>query len=241
MERAFTEYVKWEQTNPFPKLSNRIDGILPGEHSVVLSKGGVNLGIVALNSAFLQLVDKAYVTSPKYADEPFQERLALEVRQLHTACGGNGPRWLERDVDLALLLTHHPPNWLHPKSYKHFRGEMYVPGGFAAHLYGHMHEHAQHSLSEGGAEQRRSWQGTSLFGLETRFGTIDRRHGFTVGQLTVHADNATVRLWPRSAYLKQGGDRGMEMDVSTTLEADGGTAPLSFPITRRQSSRRRKK
>ena len=59
-------------------------GLLPGDFAVTIEKEGVKLGIVGLNTSFLQLADGNY-----------EGKLALHTQQFHAVCGGNGPAWTQ--------------------------------------------------------------------------------------------------------------------------------------------------
>ncbi|MBZ5713954.1 metallophosphoesterase family protein [Nannocystis pusilla] len=240
VRRAFAAYSKWERNHRFPRVpSVTPSGLLPGDRAWIFEKDGARLGIVGLNSAALQLVDRRHVAAPKHADEPYMERLALDVRQLHAACGGDGAQWSQNKVDAALLLTHHPPAWLHPVARTHYESEIYLPGRFVAHLFGHMHEHSHRSTSAGAAEPRRHWQGTALFGIEKRYGAIDRRHGFTLGKIELRGGSATYRLWPRMAVQKEGNYINFVGDTQCELDrVDGGTRMESVVLRRSTSGSR---
>src|SRR3984893_17550273 len=51
-------------------------------------------------------------------DGDYERRLALDVRQFHAACEGNGPEWAQKH-HACLLLTHQPPGWLTPEGLLH--------------------------------------------------------------------------------------------------------------------------
>lgn len=231
VEQAFESYSQWELKHTLPRPHTVSQGLLPGDRAWVVESKGFRVGIVGLNSSFLQLVSRDKAPSGSDPDEPFKERLALDVRQLHEACGGNAVQWLEENCDFALLLTHHPPSWLCPDALDEYRSEINVPGRFVAHLFGHMHAHKQQALSEGGAEVRHSWQGTSLFGLETWGGKTHRKHGYTAGRIELVGDQALVRLWPRVTHGKQAGHRELIADPTATLDPkDDGTFPVSVMV-----------
>ncbi len=236
---AFKDYSAWENGRTLPrKIPERIDGLLPGDHSSVLEKDGIRLGIVGLNTAFMQIASGSRVRNPKNMAEPFEERLALDVRQLNAACGGDGARWTEDKVDVALLLTHHPPGWLTPTAHKHYRSEIYLRDRFAGHLFGHRHALSLTSMSAGGAAALNFWQGTSLFGLQTfSDGTSLREHGYTLGRLTINGADANVRLWPRISVKHEAGHRELRPDPTKSLEEDGGTSPIPVIVRRRNRDR----
>jgi hypothetical protein len=207
VSRTFANYVKWWESVPVPKPAAYVPGMLPGDFSATIEKEGVKLGIVGLNSTFLQLIGG-----------DLQGKLALSLRQFHQACGGNGPAWIQQHT-VALLLTHQPPDWLTREAQGQLNGEIHhPPHRFALHLFGHMHEGSFTSLSQGGANPRRRLQGCSLFGMEG-WGDDkkDRRHGYSVGQLKIDGDAAELRVWPRSAMPKPDGGWTIDRDTSFDL------------------------
>lgn len=208
VEEVFAPFREWLQRCPHlqPGIQS---GLLPGDFSVVCEAQGLRLGIVGLNSAFLQLDGGDY-----------DKRLDLHVRQLNDACGGDGVRWLAQN-DLTLLMTHHPPTWLSSRARDHFQSEIDRPGRFFLHLFGHMHEGRSISTSEGGATARRVIQGASLLGLE-HFGTGEehRVHGYSASRIFVDGETLELRVWPRVMTRHQAGHRVFVPDTSHSLERD---------------------
>jgi predicted MPP superfamily phosphohydrolase len=215
VRKAFKNYMAWWDTHTLPRLDSQRKGLLPGDFSATLEKDGVKFGVVGLNTTFLQLEAGDY-----------EGRLALSPQQFHQACGGDGAVWV-RDHQVCLLLTHQPTSWLMPDSRQQLSGEIAVPGRFAAHLFGHMHEPAAHTLAQGGADARREWQGCSLFGLEDwgEDGKKQRLHGYSAGRVELTRGNGSIRMWPRRAEQQQAGHRHIVADHSYTLEEDEGTRP----------------
>ncbi|KYF91460.1 hypothetical protein BE17_37215 [Sorangium cellulosum] len=216
---AFAEYTDWcsRAGHGFKRAEEVRYGMLPGDFSAIIEKGGHRLGVLGLNTAFLHLAD----VSPGH--------LALHTTQFHAACDGDGVAWVKR-CDAALLLTHHPPDWLDPRSRdEHLFDKIAPPGRFAAHLFGHMHEGAGTSIGHGGAAPRRFWQGMSLFGLEAwgdgSRAELRRAHGYSAGQLELGRDTGMLRLWPRKAVRTQSMTWRIHGDTSFELDEDGGTRP----------------
>lgn len=152
--RAFANYLDWLDTSRLPRPTNYRSGLLPGDFVTTLEKESLRLGIVGLNSAFLQLTGANH-----------KGKLALGFQQILDACDGDPPGWA-RKHNLCILLTHHGTDWLNPPSQQLLRGEMAPPGRFAIHLFGHMHEGRTETLQVSGASECRSWQGYSLFGVD---------------------------------------------------------------------------
>jgi AAA-like domain/Calcineurin-like phosphoesterase len=228
VRKAFTGYAEWWARfgHGFRKPVEMKEGILPGDFSAVIEKEGARLGVVGLNTSFLQLAD-----SVKPGD------LALHARQFQAVCDGDGPGWADR-CDVSLLMTHHPPAWLDARSRDdHLFANIAVPGRFAVHLFGHMHEASASAVSVAGMEARRFWQGTSLFGLE-HFGdgTMSRAHGYAAGRIELRPRDAELRLFPRKAERTQAKSWQIVPDTSFgRLERDQGTRPEAVQRRRMQS------
>ena len=96
---AFGAYSQWwEGETRRPPLTA---GALPGDFACTLRAGEHRVGIVGLNTTFLQL-----------SAGDHKERLAWHPTQVHQACGDAGD-WCDQH-DLRLLLTHQGPSWLSP-------------------------------------------------------------------------------------------------------------------------------
>jgi formylglycine-generating enzyme required for sulfatase activity len=222
VEDAFANYVAWSATRWWRPSSEYRRGLLPGDFAATVERHGVRLGVVGLNSSFLQLTDAEH-----------EGKLALGVGQLHEACGGRPGDW-SREHDFCLLMTHHPPDWLDSQSRRILHGEIAPPGRFAAHLFGHMHEGHARVLSAGGAEPWRFWQSASLFGLE-HYGknAESRKHGYAAGRISIDGAVASFRTWPRSAVRRpEGYWRVVPDHTSFDLADDQGTPANSMPLER---------
>lgn len=226
IDAAFAGYQHWWDSASAP-VAGLQHGLLPGDFSVTIEKDGARLGIVGLNTAFLQL-----------ADGDYQGKLALHTRQFHAACGGSGPDWAHAH-HACLLMTHHGPSWLNEDSRQQLDGEIAAYGRFALHLFGHAHETALLALSQDGAETRHQFQGRSLFGLEhyqeVRAGVAtpkrDRSHGYAAGRIEIlaHDRRGRLTLWPRLAH-RQGAQLRLVPDPNVALTEEQHTVPLSFDL-----------
>jgi hypothetical protein len=232
VREAFAPYSAWAERRTGARSSPR-SGLLPGDAASVIERSGLRVGIVGLNSAFLQLTDADY-----------ERKLDLDIRQVNAVCGGDAPEWL-RQNDVNFLLTHHGPEWLEPTRKKHFETEIAPPGRFALHLHGHMHEPSTRTEAVGGSRSRHRLQGASLFGLERilRPGGIDeeRLHGYTACSVEIAWDGESasggtrMQLWPRRMITKQSGLRVIERDGEFELGNDESLL-LEAPLTRRGPS-----
>lgn len=196
VEDIFENYMRWSDLDaPRPSLEYR-SGLLPGDFAATFEVQGASLGVVGLNSTFLQLTAG-----------DFTRKLFVHAQQITKACGGGGLPEFTAGHDFCVLLTHHPPSWLAPDAEQHLNGEIAPPGRFALHLFGHMHESVFTRFSSGGASLRRLLQGTSLCGLEfwgedSRF---VRSHGYSAGRLEISEGHGDLRLWPRRLLRHQEG------------------------------------
>lgn len=210
LRRAFAAYDRWSSRRC---ASGGTRGLLPGDTAVTVRAGGLSLGVIGLNSAFLQLADGDYL-----------ERLDVDPRQLHEVCGHDAPEWLGQH-DFNFLLTHHPPAWLAPRARKEFMAEVDVAGRFAAHLYGHMHEGASLATSHGGAPMRLALQGSSLFGLEEYVASDGRRlqrlHGYSAGRFERVGATGRLQIFPRR-MLEGPLGRRIERDLENYALDDRG-------------------
>jgi tetratricopeptide (TPR) repeat protein len=212
---AFAAYSEWWHGAPH-RAKNLTTGMLPGDFACTLPCGDLSVGIVGLNTAFLQLQGGDY-----------KAKLVWDVRQLNAVCEGAVDDWLNRHA-VCLLLTHQGPDWLTTEARKHGESEIAPAGRFAVHLFGHMHETEISYIKKGGNPNAvRLCQGCSVFGMEY-FGeppTLERRHGYTVGRIELSDENAHLRLWPRIATNATGPWRFIPDHVHGHLQADQGTAP----------------
>ncbi len=150
-ERYFHKHVlpEWQARRTELLLTFQL-GSLPGSFGLCVEKNGLRLGVVGLNSAYLQLAAGDY--EGKLCVEP--EQLPADLPALLEGC------------DAALLMLHHPPSWLTKRSRKLLEQDIYPPGRFVACLFGHMHGHRSETVTGSSGEPRRYLQGSSLFGLE---------------------------------------------------------------------------
>jgi len=229
VDEAFANYVSWWNDPGVPRVADLSSGLLAGDAAAVFAKEGFRLGLVGLNSSFLQLADDSFFAGRQPG---FSGKLALNVRQLRLACRGSYQDWAARH-DVSLFLTHHPPDWLRPDARDHLHSEIAPAGRFAAHLFGHMHEPEQTTIARGGGPQQRYHQGSSLFGMES-WGPRKRKrlHGYAFGQLRADDETAELRWWPRASVRHPDGARRLARDVHRFVlrEGDGGTEPEAIPL-----------
>lgn len=206
---SLRNYSDWISTTKIPTIETNL-GLLPGDFSGTFVKGGARLGIVGLNTTFLQI-----------AEGDFKRRLDIHVSQLREACAGDVFGWLQKQT-ASVLLTHHPTSWLSDDALDHFRQEIYPPARFLAHFCGHQHEPEAFEQSEGGAPPRRLRLGASLFGLEKWNGVNPqiRRHGFAAGRFVFDEQSGYEYYWPRTAIRGMHGALNFCADHYFTLGED---------------------
>ncbi|MFI3185241.1 MAG: metallophosphoesterase, partial [Methylococcaceae bacterium] len=189
---TFAAYTEWWQATPHrPKDITK--GILAGDFAHTLQCCDKNIGIIGLNTAFLQLQGGDY-----------KGKLAWDARQLNAVCSNDINAWLNRH-DLCLLLTHQGQDWLTPEAKKHGETEIAPAGRFALHLFGHQHEADYQYLRVGGSPKAiRRLQACSVFGMEN-FGeppVTVRSHGYAVGRIEFNETHASLKIYPRIATDK---------------------------------------
>ena len=81
LREAFAAYTAWTQRAPWFVREGVTRGLMPGDLAASLKLHGLDVGIVALNSAFLQLTGAN-----------FHEQLDVDARQLHQVCGHYAPQ-----------------------------------------------------------------------------------------------------------------------------------------------------
>lgn len=217
INNAFAPYSEWWNTTPNRPM-NLTKGMLPGDFSCSLTVGDRTIGIVGLNTAFLQLKEGDY-----------QGKLVWGVQQLNTVCNDAVDDWVKAH-SLCLLLTHQGPDWLTPDAKRLGENEIVPAGRFAVHLFGHMHETSIKYIRTGGSQYAmRELQGCSAFGME-KYGNPAmelRSHGYAAGRITFESDCAVLRIWPRIAtdLPKGNGWRYVADHNHAVLLPDDGTAP----------------
>ncbi|CAN7610466.1 tetratricopeptide repeat protein [Variovorax sp. LjRoot130] len=215
INNAFAAYSGWWKGTQHRPDSIR-EGILPGDFSTTLQCGSRRIGIVGLNTAFLQL-----------AGGDYKGRLVWDSRQVHALCEGGVDVWAKQH-DVCLMLTHQGPDWLTPEARKDGESEIVPAGRFAVQLFGHQHElEIQYTRKGGGANPILLCQGCSVFGMD-RYGeppTIQRSHGYSAGRIEFDSEATTLRIWPRVATNKTGPWRFVPDHEHAELTDDGGTSP----------------
>jgi predicted MPP superfamily phosphohydrolase len=210
IQHVFHPYTGWWDRRSLPANVSWQRGLLPGDFSASYDKDGLTLGIVGLNSTFLQLGKGIH-----------EGQLDLDPRQLHEVCNEDPVAWTKAH-DINVLMTHHPTQWLTPEAQKHFHSEIAPGARFLLHLFGHMHEPVIQFYRRGGGGMKRELQGASLFGLESwetpEGHQVQRIHGYAAGRFEVEGKQGTLRLWPRKLIWLHSGDARMAADQAQGLD-----------------------
>lgn len=205
VSKSFGNYESWLSKLPI-KRPPSTSGLLPGDFSAKLSINGLNIGIVGLNTTFLQVSNFDY-----------QGKLDTDLRQLNAVTADNPREW-GKDLDISVLLTHQPPAWLRKEGQiatKEIGESLHIH----SHFCGHLHESAVRDLSEFGGRMQRLRQGASLLGLD-HFGSEPRVcFGYTAGQWSFDEKGSNEFLWPR--VLIKGLDDVHKIAPDTRMSLDG--------------------
>ena len=211
---SFENYDNKVSKKYFPassEINNLIFGIFPGDFSITIPKGGAKLGIVGLNTAFIQL-----------ADGDYKDKLFLHSCQFHEACGGDGQNWA-RKHHVCLLMTHHPVAYLDEKVKRQF--EEYIGKHFTIHLCGHVHDANLKPIGDRGRPVIWISSGCSLFGAELK--EEKTSCGYTVGRIGffVKETRGNFILWPRRKNCG-----GFSPDSNIYIDEDEHTQPKYFEL-----------
>jgi len=229
IDNAFANFMAWWSGKPHRADHLIQNGGFPGDFSTTFEVDGqFRVGVVGLNSTFLQL-----------AGGDYHGKLALDLRQFHAACkseGGpqDGPAWAKQH-DVCLLMTHQGLDWLDDASRNDVYSQINPAGRFAVHQFGHMHEEIIRGETSRGGPMRRFWQGNSLFSRERYEGQKcdERRHGYAAASLSFHGDHAMLRHWPRKAVTDTAnGWRFIPDGEGCILQDDVGTKPERIDLAR---------
>jgi len=232
---AFAAYEAWwgglcsnqtsKDTARIPVLPLRTTGLLPGDFSTTFEKDGVELGLLGLNTAFLQLRDGLRRGS-----------LGVDKYQFLAACDRPLPGWV-KNHDACLLVTHHPPAWLSARTRRDLHENVVDVVRPALHLYGHMHRPEQLQSSRNGGPAQRRLQGASLFGVE-RWGTSweKRIHGYSACRLEINGGETVLHIWPRRMVRLPFGAFRLRPDQDYDL--DSGSEEIEPLVIQRHSGAR---
>ena len=183
-------------------------GLLPGDTYHALDIKGIKVGVVGLNSSFLQIEGGDY-----------QGKLGIYNQQITSLFD---MRYVEslKSNDINFLLTHHNAEWFEPHSQSQYEGEIYKKSYVLEHFCGHNHIPKTSFHDDNFTGTSHVNVAPSLCGLE-KFDDgsdkIDRIHGYHAGKYQI-ADDGSInkRFYPRIAF-KRGGTFVFTSDQSYGL------------------------
>jgi hypothetical protein len=218
IDKSFAAYMQWWHGAPHRPADDSIrTGVLPGDFAVTVPVRDRKIGIVGLNTAFLQLGEGDY-----------KGQLVWALEQIGAPLFPEGIDIWEKQHDTCILLSHHGPDWLTPKAQSDGRTEIAPATRFAFQLFGHNHEpRISYLRSDGAISAQRLLQGCSVFGME-KYGnppSVARIHGYSAGQIEFDGERATLRLWPRAAVNRDGPWEFIPDYVHAKLTANHCTHP----------------
>jgi len=209
----FSPLCDWMARTSIPLLAPMHKGQLIGDALYLFEKPGIRLGILGLNSTFMQ-----------FRGGNLEGRLELSPKQIPEVPNSDYAALLD-DCHVRVLMTHQPVGWLSKKSQEDFFTDIWPSSRFDLHLCGHLHTPKPSSTSHGGSSARHTYIGASFFGLEKfgESGGIERIHGYSLGQWIV--DNSTIRevYWPRIAHKKHDGAYGLIADPAAYLSNESSS------------------
>jgi hypothetical protein len=183
-------------------------GLIAGDQSFVLQYDELKIGVVALNSTWLQIDGSDY-----------KGKLHVDVKQLLAVTENDPHAWCGRHA-FNIIVTHHPLDWLHHNSQAYWHSDINPPGRFDLHLFGHMHLPAADSISAGGSRLRSSIQAASTFGMGYTNEGLERIHGYSIARLSIGPNLKELRFWPRKLRKLASGERKLGPDIDFDLKAD---------------------
>lgn len=223
INKIFKDYTVWRNRAIASgmHLAPHAEGLLPGDASYIISREKESLGIVALNSTWLQI-----------GGDNYEQQLHVDARQILSITDNNPDRFVRKN-DVNLLITHHPKSWLYPNTPSSWDNDINPAGRFDLHLFGHMHVPDASALAQGGSLSRRSAQAASLFGLE-KYG--DNKHervqGYAVHEIQFDGAQRTLTIWPRKLIAVTAGNMKLVPDSSLDIDEATGSFRYNYEIER---------
>lgn len=204
VNETFANYSNYVQRLNSRQNINRIEGRIIGDFYSAVEVNGIKLGVVGLNSSFLQQTAGDY-----------KKKVGVYLAQLCGTLGDDYNDILSKN-DFNILLTHHAPDWYEDSSYEQYSTEIYSQGKFVEHYCGHNHAAKTVSVSENNAVYNRVTIGHSLCGIDFEDKTMERIHGYEAGRYIMdEVGDIKKEVYPRIAMRKVGGF-GFDKDTNYT-------------------------
>ncbi len=208
INQRFQNYLNWYKNTSIKKAEDIHWGYVPGDHYCSITVDGLKLGLVGLNSSFLQL----------YAENA-RNKIGIYNKQINSLFEEHYLEWIGMH-DISILLTHHSSDWFEKKSFDDFNQEIFCDNSYIEHLCGHMHEPLYNSTSINGFPAKKYWISPSLFGLEY-FGEQENRiHGYTAGIYNIEQEKITKTTWPRISIRTKNGTLKIVQNDEFNLDKD---------------------
>ncbi len=217
IDSCFANYENWFKSSKFCNQVEIVNGVLPGDFSSIVKINGIRLGVIGLNTTYLQLTGG-----------DFKGKLSLDSRQFYALCE-DVMEW-ERKTDLTVLLTHHDQSWLSDKSKDVFLSEISASGMFHAHFCGHLHLPFDKRESIAGGSEYRLRLGASLCGIEKTGEGVDRVHGYSAGSISLDSNFGIEKIWPRVKLDKMSGEYELGPDQHYHLN-ENNFIEINFPYS----------
>ncbi|XOK13275.1 metallophosphoesterase [Agrobacterium tumefaciens] len=220
IDSVFENYTAWQRRliDTGTHVAPEKIGVLPGDASYLVNTSSGTLGIAALNSTWLQLGAGDYTG-----------KLHVDARQLLAITHNDPDRWAQAN-DVSLLVTHQPPDWLHPSSPSSWENDVNPSGRFDAHMFGHMHTPNTMSVTHGGNHARRSLQAASLFGMEYYGEKHERIQGYSLCEIAIVGEQRNLTVWPRTLIDVAGGEKRLGQDLSQGIDEETGSFSLAYSL-----------
>lgn len=184
----YSHYVQNSSLVPHDHIKN---GILPGDFYASMEINGIKMGVIGLNSSFLQIEGGNY-----------RNKIGIYEKQIY---GLFADKYVDtiKNNDINLLLTHHSPDWYEiDSSRQEYDNGIYMPKYILEHYCGHNHYPQSETTSHNNWGEKRVNIAPSLCGLEKTNEGIDRIHGYQAGKYII--DNGDIKkcFYPRIANKK---------------------------------------
>lgn len=213
VSNAFGSYLNWLGRTEVPLLPRMLSGHppadteqkgseanaqigwnplpVPGQFAATwVGTNGFKVGILGLNSAYYDL-------PANLKERP--KGMALYREQIRSLLDNQSiAQWCEQH-NVCLMLTHHPPRWMAPKSLESIRKHLATPRFIALHLCGHLHESQASQYGEGWDPHTLVYLGRSLSGLDNIELGGHPSFGYNIGSISwqVGQPDAKLRIIPR--------------------------------------------
>lgn len=211
---AYTEYcnVRFRNYSNFIQRYSNIPegqtkfGILPGDYFSCIVVNGIKIGVLGLNSSFLQI-----------EGGDFTGKLGIYLKQIESIFDDKYVDLLSEN-DVNFLLTHHNCEWYEPNSRKEYQSEIYLKDYILEHFCGHNHLPLTEYVNQNFTNVSRINVGPSLCGLEYFGDKIERIHGYHAGKFILNDDGSVVKqVYPRLA-VKRGSTYTFDRDINYQCE-----------------------